>query len=230
MFMQRSEAGVRRVHDSPLAGVEQVVIGAIVARLPRWVTPDRLTGFGFFGAVVTCSGYALSAGSAYFLWLANLGLAIHWFGDSLDGSLARYRKIERPRYGFFLDQNLDVLSNLLIGVGLALSPFVRSETAFIALFGYQMLAMYSLTRAALDNTFQVTVLNWGPTEIRALLVLMNVLILAFGAPVWTVAGVSFAWCDVTVGLFAIGFVLAFLYLVAVNAMRLRKEDPGPRQA
>lgn len=220
---------MRRVLDSPLAGVEQVAIASIVARLPQWVTPDRLTAFGFLGAVVTCAGYALSASSVYFLWLANLGLAIHWFGDSLDGSLARYRRIERPRYGFFLDQNLDVLSNLLIGVGLALSPFVRSETAFLALFGYQMLAMYSLTRAALDNTFQVTVLNWGPTEIRALLMLMNVLILAFGAPVWTVAEIEFVWCDVTVGLFATGFILSFLYLVAVNAIRLREQDPGSRR-
>ncbi|MDP2358065.1 MAG: CDP-alcohol phosphatidyltransferase family protein [Beijerinckiaceae bacterium] len=219
---------MRRIHDSPLSGMEQVAIGWFVARMPQWVTPDRLTACGLLGAVIVCVGYVLGAASVHFLWLANLGLVIHWFGDSLDGSIARYRRIERPRYGFFLDQNMDVLGNLLISGGLALSPFVRSETAFFALFGYQSLAIYSLTRMVLDNTFRVTVLQLGPTEIRALLILMNLLILAFGAPVWTIAGVSLTWCDVTVGLFALGFLLAFLYLVIVNAKRMRDEDEKPR--
>ncbi len=219
---------MRRILHSPLSGMEQVAIGWLVARLPAWATPDQMTAIGLVGAVVTCAGYILGADSVHFLWLANLGLVIHWFGDSLDGSLARYRKIERPRYGFFIDQNLDVLGNLLIGGGLALSTFVRAETAFFALFGYQTLAIYSLTRMVLDNTFRVTVLQIGPTEIRALLILMNLLILGFGAPVWQVAGVRFTWCDVTVGLFGLGFLIAFLYLVAVNARRLRDEDDKSR--
>ncbi len=208
--------------------MEQVAIGWLVARLPAWASPDRLTAIGIAGAVITFVGYVLGAASVHFLWLANLGLVIHWFGDSLDGSVARYRKIERPRYGFFIDQNVDVLGNLLIGGGLALSSYVRAETAFFALFGYQTLAIYSLTRMVLDNTFRVTVLQFGPTEIRALLILMNLLILGFGAPVWEVAGVEFTWCDVTVGLFALGFLIGFLYLVVVNARRLRDEDEKSR--
>ncbi|MFN3890917.1 MAG: CDP-alcohol phosphatidyltransferase family protein [Beijerinckiaceae bacterium] len=203
------------------------MIRFLVVRLPQWVTPDQLSALGFAGAVITCAGYGLSGVSVHYLWLATFGLAVHWFGDSLDGSLARHRSIERPRYGFFLDQNLDVLSNLFIGAGLALSPFVRSEIAFLALFGYQMLAMYALTRATLDRVFRVTVLNWGPTEIRALLVLMNLLILLFGAPLWTVRGFEFAWCDLSVGAFAVGFLLAFLYLVTLEAARLREEDQPP---
>ena len=219
---------MRRILNSPLSAMEQVAIGWLIVRLPAWASPDRLTAIGIAGAVITFLGYVLGSVSVYFLFLANLGLVIHWFGDSLDGSIARYRKIERPRYGFFIDQNLDVLGNLLIGGGLALSPFVRAETAFCALFGYQMLAIYSLTRMVVDKSFRVTILQIGPTEIRALLILMNLLILAFGAPVWTIAGVTFTWCDVAVGLLALGFLCAFLYLVAINAKRLRDEDEKPR--
>lgn len=208
--------------------MEQVAIGWLLPRLPTWATPDRMTALGIFGAAVTFVGYVLGATVVEFLWLANLGLMIHWFGDSLDGSIARYRKIERPRYGFFIDQNVDVLGNLLIGGGLALSSYVRAETAFFALFGYQSLAIFSLTRMALDHTFRVTLLHFGPTEIRALLILMNLLILSFGAPDWVIAGVEFTWCDVTVGLFALGFLVGFLYLVTINARRLRDEDDKSR--
>ena len=87
-----------------------------------------------------------------------------------------------------------------------------------------MLAIYSLTRMVVDKSFRVTILQLGPTEIRALLILMNLLILAFGAPVWTIAGVTFTWCDVAVGLLALGFLMAFLYLVIISAKRLRDED------
>ena len=162
------------------------------------------------------------------VWMASAGLVIHWFGDSLDGSLARFRGIERPRYGFFLDQNIDVFGNVLIAAGMAASPFIRVETAALALVGYQALTIYVLVRLSLDGVFQVSVLNSGPTEMRALLILMNLLILIFGAPVWTLLGVSFAWCDITVGLFGLGFLVAFAYLIYAEAGHLRREDDRAR--
>lgn len=146
----------------------------------------------------------------------------------MDGSLARYRHMERPRYGFFLDQNIDVLGNLFIGVGLGMSPYVRLETAFLVVAGYHLLTIYVLVRVAIDRVFHVTVLNSGPTEIRTLLILMNVLITVFGAPKWTVWRISFDWCDITVGLFGFGFLIAFLYLLARDLPRLRAEDDAAR--
>ena len=213
-----------RLHDSPLARYERGVLDWIVRRLPGFVTPDLLTAFGFFGAFVTFLGYALCVWSGQFLWLASAGLAMNWFGDSLDGSLARYRRIERPRYGFFLDQNVDVFGNLLIGGGLAASPFVRVEPAALAIIGYQALTIYVLIRLRLDGVFRVTVLNSGPTEMRLLLVLMNSMILFFGAPRWNLWGLTFAWCDVTVGLFGIGFLVVFAFLIMSDGARLRMED------
>jgi len=220
--------GDNRFHVSLLAGPERRALNWLAPRLPAFVTPDRLTAFGLFGALVTFVGYALCAVSPRFLWLASAGLVMHWLGDSLDGSLARYRGIERPRYGFFLDQNIDVIANLLIVGGMAASPFIRLEPAVMALFGYQALTIYVLVRFSLDGIFQVSVLNSGPTEMRALIIFSNMLILIFGAPVWTLFGVSFAWCDVTLGLFGSGMLCAFGYLIWRDAGPLRREDDQAR--
>ena len=104
---------VHRVNTSLVSGAERHLLLAIAARLPQAVTPDRLTGFGVLGAIVVLIGYVASSHDVRFLWLANTGLIIHWLGDSLDGTVARYRKIERQRYGFFVDQTIDVVGNLL---------------------------------------------------------------------------------------------------------------------
>lgn len=217
-----------RIHQSPLSRIERVVLDCLVRRVPDFVSPDMLTGFGVVGAVITFIGYAMTLDSELFLWLASFGLVIHWLGDSLDGNLARFRKTERPRYGFFIDQSVDVVSNLLIGLGIGISPFVRVETALLAISGYHMLTIYALVRVAIDRVFHVTVLGSGPTEIRALLIIMNTIILVLGAPTWTAFGVEFAWCDLTMGAFGAGFIIAFVYLVQKDARRLRLEDDAAR--
>ena len=111
---------------------------------------------------------------------------------------------------------------------MAASPFIRVESAVLALVGYQALTIYVLVRLSIDGIFHVSVLNSGPTEMRALLILMNVMILVFGAPVWTLFGVSFAWCDITVGLFGLGFLVTFAYLIYADAGELRREDDQVR--
>jgi phosphatidylglycerophosphate synthase len=209
---------------SLLARQERAALDWLAPRLPAFVTPDLLTTFGLFGALVTFAGYALCALSPQFLWLASAGLVMNWFGDSLDGGLARFRGIERPRYGFFLDQNIDVIANMLIVSGFAASPFIRLEPAVLALFGYQALTIYVLVRLNIDGVFQVSVLNSGPTEMRVLIILMNMLILIFCAPVWTLFGLPFAWCDITVGLFGLGMLGAFICLLWRDALVLRRED------
>jgi len=220
--------GDTRFHESLLARQERAALDWLAPRLPAFVTPDLLTAFGLFGALVTFAGYALCALSPQFLWLASAGLVMNWFGDSLDGGLARFRGIERPRYGFFLDQNIDVIANMLIVSGFAASPFIRLEPAVLALFGYQALTIYVLVRLNIDGVFQVSVLNSGPTEMRVLIILMNMLILIFGAPVWTLFGLPFAWCDITVGLFGLGMLGAFICLLWRDARVLRREDHQAR--
>lgn len=214
--------------DSPLACVERRAIAYLVRRLPPEVTPDGLTAVGVLGACVTFAAYAACAYDIRFIWLASLGLAIHWFGDSLDGSLARFRRIERPRYGFFLDQNIDVLGNLLIAGGLAASPFIRWESAALCLVGYHMLSIYALVRAVVEREFHLAVFSSGPTEVRLLIILMNTLIALVGAPEWQVAGFAFTWADVAVFAFGLGMVASFVLLMIWNAPRYRAADDADR--
>src|SRR5207248_8402921 len=107
-----------------LAEPERRLLRAIATRLPRWVTSDGLTALGVLGALGTGAAYALSTLSVAWLWAASAMLVVQWLGDSLDGTLARVRRAERPRYGYYLDHVVDAFSTAVIGVGVALSPYV----------------------------------------------------------------------------------------------------------
>ena len=218
----------KRVNESLLAGHERKALQAMARRLPPWVTPDGLTGFGVLGAVLVLCGGLLANRSMGWLWLSNLGIVFHWLGDSLDGTLARLRRIERPRYGFYLDQVIDTVGNLLIALGEGFIPGVRMDLILILLAVYQMLAIQVLVRTVLDREFQVTVGGMGPTELRIGIILLNLIVLAFGAP--TVpglpAGVHLE--DLVVGLGILGLLGLFAWQLAVHLKKLAKEDPGQR--
>jgi phosphatidylglycerophosphate synthase len=146
------------------------------------MTPDILTGIGVLGSVVIFFGYVLAHLHGGFLWLASLGFVINWFGDSLDGTLARYRDIERPRYGFFVDHTIDAMSGYLIFVGLGMSPYVKLEIACLALIGYLLLSVLSYVRTCVDGVFKISYTKIGPTEMRVIAILSNTLIFCVGNP------------------------------------------------
>jgi phosphatidylglycerophosphate synthase len=126
-----------------LARPEGRVLEWIARRLPAWVMPDHLTALGVLAAVGIAAAYALSNRDPVWLWAASGLLVVHWFGDSLDGTLARVRKSERPRYGYYLDHLVDAIATALIGIGLGLSPYMLLATGLvlgiapaISLFGF----------------------------------------------------------------------------------------------
>ena len=108
----------KRVNDILLGPLERPALQWLAAHLPAWASPDLMTVIGIIGALVITLGYGLSRYNPAFLWLATLGFIINWFGDSLDGSLARYRHIERPKYGFFIDHVTDCVTEIIIILGL----------------------------------------------------------------------------------------------------------------
>ncbi|WP_103717822.1 CDP-alcohol phosphatidyltransferase family protein [Bosea psychrotolerans] len=224
IFPPAQQPSLIRIHNSLVASVERQALTWLVRRIPARVTPDSLTAFGVFGAFVSFVGYALTAWSPAFLWLASLGLLFHWFGDSLDGSLARFRKIERPRYGYFLDQTIDVIGNLLICVGMGLTAYVRMDAALLAMAGYHALSIYSLVRACVSGEFHVSLAGTGPTETRLLIVMMNTMIFFFGAPLFMVGGIAMTWCDITVILMTAGYFITFVYFLVSYARRLAREE------
>jgi len=195
--------------------------------MPRAATPDRLTGIGVVGAVVVFAGYVASHFDPSFLWLSTFGLVAHWFGDSLDGSLARYRRVERPRYGYFLDHSVDAVCNLLIMVGIGLSPFVRLDVALFALLGYFMLCMYVFLRNHVSGSFQLSFLGLGPTELRLGLIGVNCWMYAEGGSTILLGGVVVSSYDMVVGGAGAVFVGLFIVNTLKMASRLRLEESRP---
>ena len=191
--MQGSSRGSRRVHRSVLSHVEKRVLEAIARRIPLWLHPDNLTALGVAGSVMVLLGYASSVHDARWLWLANFGIVLHWLGDSLDGTLARVRGTERPRYGFFLDQCIDVLGNLIIAIGLGITTFVRLDTVLLVLAAYHMLTIYTFVRTIVTDEMRVSVMGLGPTELRLGIVVMNMLFLIAGPQPIAFFGRDISW-------------------------------------
>lgn len=175
----RLPAVVRFQHNL-LASSERTLLAWLCRRMPAWVTPDLLTLCGLAGAALVFAGYVASLASPAWLWLAIGGYALQWFGDSMDGSLARYRRIERPSYGYFVDHSCDGIATLLILGGIGLSPFVRLDVALVALTGYLLLSIHVYLAARVTGEFRLSYLAGGPTELRIILVALTVAMLVFG--------------------------------------------------
>jgi archaetidylinositol phosphate synthase len=171
-----------RVNDILLGPLERPALKWFAEHMPAWVNPDILTGVGVFGALVIFSGYGLTNLNPNFLWLANLGFLLNWFGDSMDGTLARYRRVQRPQYGFFLDHTVDSFNEVLIFLGLGLSPLVRFDVAVLALAGYLLMSILVFVRTCVTGEFRISYGKLGPTEIRAIAIGINTIILFFGNP------------------------------------------------
>lgn len=209
----------QRRNASLLSGPERRLLHYLVVRVPRSVTPDHLTALGVAGAFVAGGGFVLGWYGSGWLWLAIVGLAIHWFGDSLDGTLARHRRTERARYGLMLDQSIDTLGNLAIAVGVGLSPWARLDLALLVLAAYHMLAIGALLRSIVDGEFHIDIAGFGPTEMRVGIAALALSIIVFGAPPIAWLPITMSWCDLV--LLAL-FVLLILLFVTETLRTLRR--------
>ncbi len=171
--MSEEKKQAARIQTSILNPLEKKVLVWLAERMPAWVTSDMLTFVGFLGAVIMGVGYALSNLNLQWLWLSCFGLLVNWFGDSLDGSLARVRGTQRKTYGFFIDHNVDVINETIMFVGVGCSPLVNMSFAMMALVGYFMLSIYVYIDCHLKGEMRLTYGGLGPTEFRILLILVN---------------------------------------------------------
>jgi phosphatidylglycerophosphate synthase len=224
---------VQRVNDSFLGPIERPALAWVAARMPAAIVPDQLTAFGVGGSLLTAVGYILSRWSLTWLWLACVGLLINWFGDSLDGTLARVRRIERPRYGFFIDHTSDLFCQIITFLSLGVSPLAHFGAACLGLITFLLAFVYSLITAHARATMRITYFYFGPTEIRALLLLGNVLALAGGVvylepwlPPLPGAG-RITIHDFGIVLLSVAGLTAIGTVAIGDARVLRREDPPP---
>jgi phosphatidylglycerophosphate synthase len=209
----------KRVNDILLGPLERPALQFFARNMPAWVTPDKLTTFGLFGSVVIFASYLLTRYNPAFLWLASLGFVINWFGDSLAGTLARYRNIQRPIYGFFVDHSLDAASETMIFIGLGLSPYVRLDLALLALVGYLLMSILVYIRTCVDGVFKISYSKLGPTEVRLLAIIANTILFFSSNPQWNTSAGVFGIYDLLVV-----FVIVILYgfFIATTAQEIRR--------
>src|SRR4030042_4699238 len=163
----------KRVNDILLGPLERPALQWLAAHLPAWATPDMMTVIGILGALIIILSYGLSQFHPSFLWIASLGFVISWFGDSLDGTLARYRHIERPKYGFFIDHVTDGLTEIIIVLGLGLSPYISFSVASLCCIAYLAMSVLVYVRMNVMGEFKISYGKLGPTEVRLIAIGFN---------------------------------------------------------
>ena len=208
-----------RIQTSILNPYEKKILVFLAERMPAWVTSDMLTFVGFLGAVVVATGYALSNLNLNWIWLANLGFVVNWFGDSLDGSLARFRGTQRKVYGFFIDHNVDVINECIMFAGVGLSPLVNMTFMAGVLVAYLALSVYVYIDCYLKGEHRLTYAGFGPTEFRLVAIVVNCLFMYIPALTRWKRHIVLFHNEFDFGILdgiavAVAFILFFFYLVS----------------
>ena len=200
------------------ADFERRLLERLARRVPRGLHANHFTALGMLGAVGAGVAYALARYSPAWLWVASVMLGVHWLGDSLDGTLARVRGAERPKYGFYLDHVMGALSVVCVGLGIGFSGYVSLSLALGAVAGYMALAVNVYLESSVFGVARVEYGRIGPTEARLVLIVVNT-VLALGAhpPMRVANGVL--WVVL------VAMVAVFGWRLARNLSRLAKADP-----
>ena len=212
-----------RVHTSVLADAEKRLLVWMAARLPAWVNSDHLTVLA--GVSMAGAGACYWAGTPAALLGAILFLALNWFGDSLDGTLARVRHHERPRYGFYVDHVLDVVGILLLVAGLVLGGHVSGAAGSAFLLAYYLLMIEIALATHAVGTFRISYWKFGPTELRILLAIGTLQLLRSGFV--TIAGHRMLLFDIGMIVGAAAIVITFISSVVSNTRGLYRAEPLP---
>lgn len=225
----------KRTNDILLGPLERPALAFFSKNMPAWVNSDMLTVLGFMGSLLTSFAYIMvgHSGSVQhngWLFIASLGFIINWFGDSLDGSLARYRHMERPNFGYYTDHAIDGLTSTVIFIGIGLSGIVRFEVALFALVMWELLMMQVFLKTHATGVFEMTSIKVGPTEVRLLAIILNTVVYfaGVGRSLFTI---DFAemYMPMNIGsvvVLALGFAFLayFIYQVISTGRKLAKLD------
>jgi phosphatidylglycerophosphate synthase len=214
-----------RVHKSLTAGVEKRALIWMARRLPAGISPDHLTALGFVSQILAGVAYALAARDSRALWLVNFFIALNWLGDSLDGTLARVRDQQRPRYGFYVDHMADTFGALALMAGLACSGFVHWQIATGMLLCFYVLSIESYLATYTMGHFHLSHGIFGPTEIRILLAAGNVVLLVH--PYADIAGHRFLLFDVGGAVAIAGMAVMAVRATMRHTVALYREEELP---
>lgn len=222
---QESFKNARRINRSLTAATEKRVLEWMAMRAPAWLTSDQLTALGLAAQFAGGACYALSRSHRYALLLVIACIVLNWFGDSMDGTLARVRNQQRPRYGFYVDHMVDILGATALMVGLGCSGFVHWPVTVAMLIAFLLLAAESYLATYTLSCFQMSQGWFGPTEIRILLIIGNLALLR--SRYATLFGHRFLLFDVG-GAIAAALMVAMVVVTALrHTAELYRQEPLP---
>lgn len=213
----------RRINRSLTASLEKRALEWMARHAPRWLTSDQLTVLGLGAQIAAGLFYGFSRNHHYFLLLVNVCLILNWFGDSMDGTLARVRRQQRPRYGFYVDHMVDIFGAVALMCGLGYSGYLHWPTAIAMLIAFLLLSGESYLATYTLSCFQLSQGIFGPTEIRILLIIGNLALLH--SPYSTVFGHRMLLFDLGGTIAAIGMVLMAILTTARHTAQLYHQEP-----
>jgi archaetidylinositol phosphate synthase len=211
-----------RLQHSFVAAAEKRTLTWLARRTPRWINSDHLTILGFAAQCLAGVCYALARSNRYILLLGIVFLALNWFGDSLDGTLARVRNCQRPRYGFYVDHVADTFAAFFLMGGLALSGYIHPRIAFGMLIAFLMLSIEAYLATYTLGKFQLSYWKFGPTEIRLLLAAGNLALLRW--PTAKILGTQFRVFDVGGVIGIAGMALMLIVSAIQHTATLYREE------
>ncbi len=216
-----------RIQTSILNRAEKRALTWLAERLPAWVTSDMLTYLGVAAAVLYAAFCWLARINVNFFWASSFCLVLNWYGDSLDGTLARVRQTQRPKYGFFIDHSLDALTTCLFCLGLGLSPLMQLSISLFIMGGYLCMSIYTYLTTIVMGRFRLTYASLGPTEMRLIIIAVCILYIylpldnltfdLWGTP-WTVY-------DAIGAIVAAALFLIYIVSLSKDLRQLAKIDP-----
>lgn len=213
----------RRIHTSLLAGAERHALRWLAERLPEAINSDHLTLLGFAAQIATGVCYALAAWDRRWLLAAIVCLAVNWFGDSLDGTLARVRQKQRPRYGFYVDHMIDSIGAVAMMGGLALSGYMHPAIAIGLLVAFLLLSIQSYLATYTIGEFHLSFWRFGPTELRVLLAIGNLALFRWA---WVIHG-HYRLFDIGGVIGLVGMTVMLAFISVKNTARLYREERLP---
>jgi len=223
-----AEARELRIHGSLLAAAEKRLLIRLASSLPGWINSDHLTALGAFAMLGAGVCYAVAPYWKGALVLAVVMLAVNWFGDSLDGTVARVRHHERPRYGFYVDHVLDALGMLLLIGGLVAGGFMTLAPGAAFLLAYFLLTIEIALATHALGTFKIAYWKFGPTELRILLAIGTLLLLR--SPWSAIAGHRVLLFDLGAVIAAAALLITFFVAAVTNTRKLYRLEPLPTRS
>jgi archaetidylinositol phosphate synthase len=220
-----------RVNRGLLAEPERRALRWLAERTPAWITPDHLTAVGVAGAMLVMAGFLGTHISPFFFALVILGLLLNWYGDSLDGTLARYRAIERPHFGYLIDHSCDLISQTFIFVGLGFSPYFTLFSALLALSMYLLMTSYTYLKVMILGTHQLAYSGMGATELRVAIAGWGLLAIWAGPGLTGARYMGYPVLDEVIGGMWVLVFAGFMWMVRCDLSKFRAlfDDHGERR-